>query len=218
MNGKELIFASLVGSKVVEQIPRLAIVENELAKIVVPAVPFLPFKLNAQVDEVQKTTLTGTNWKATPSNIENQFFPLSFRQAGTNDPWYTLPYEPLINITGKNTIIKRRPAKANNFIGTVKERWSQDDYDITITGVLMGENLLGDVENTYPRADFEKLKEYCTNAKGLEVKCEPLRLLNVHFIVVEEFNFPFTKGENVQAYEMKCLSDFSVDFLLELED
>ena len=104
-------------------------------------------------------TLTQPNgdiWKADKDNL--QFFPVKVRRHGTNDPYFQLPYEPLISVSGKNNIIKRDIAKAPNFVGTVKEYWSQDDYEISITGTLLGENEIDDYSMTFPASDFEKLK------------------------------------------------------------
>ena len=50
------------------------------------------------------------------------------------------------------------------------------------------------------------------------VYCEPLQLLGINRIVIEEMSFPFTKGENVQAYEISALSDFDFNLLLEEKD
>lgn len=226
---KDILVASLIGSKAVEAVPRLAVVENYMEKHVGIPIPFLPFKNKVEVgsrrsededDNPQADSRPNelTKWKANKSNVDGQFFPFSVKRAGTKDPFYTLPYEPLISISGKNNIVKRSIAKAPNFIGTVKEHWSQDDYSITITGMLFGSNEIGAPQNTFPREDFEKLREYCTSPTGLEVQCEPLQLLGINNIVIEDFSFPFSKGENVQAYDIKATSDFSADFLLEIKD
>ncbi len=222
LSNNEILYASILGSKVVEQIPRFALVENELSKHVVPSIPFLPFKNKITVNEADSSEINSSNnWKATAPNIDGQFFPLSFRKVlATNpesEPWYTFPYEPMINISGKNKIVRRSVAKAQNFIGTIKEYWSQDDYEISITGALIGAIQLGSVQDCYPINDFEKLRDYCTSPLGVQVKCEPFQLLGIDYLIVEDFQFPFTKGENVQAYELKCYSDFSADFLLEIE-
>lgn len=221
MNNKTVFYASLFGSKAVEKIERLEAVSNRLANVVLPPIPFIgkqnEIGINSDAYAFQM------NSAVTPPNYEKQFFPLMFRrrktlQAGESaDPWFTFPYEPLIDIEGANIITKKAPAKAPNFIGTVKERWSQDDYSITITGSIIGPNMFGTPETAFPREDFERLRDYCTSPQGLEVRCEPLQLLGINFLVVESFSFPFTTGENVQAYELKCLSDFSSELLLEID-
>jgi hypothetical protein len=229
---EDILLASLLGSKFVEQVPRLSAVENELQKRVGFPIPFLPFKNKVIIDEQEANVennqvsiyeqdaeeLDAKIWKANPSVVDNQFFPLKVRRAESGDPFFTLPYEPMISITGKNKIVKRSIAKAPNFIGTIKEHWSQDDYDITIAGALYGENESGGYSQAFPKSDFEALKNYCISPTGLEIECEILQLLGIKFIVVEDFNFPFSKGENVQAYDIKAVSDFSAKFLLEIKE
>lgn len=225
MGNTDILFASLVGSKVVKMLPRLEAVQNELMKHVLPPIPFLPFRNDQGVIEVSAEEYLNL-WEADkPLSDEQQFFPLSM-SIDEGATWFRLPYEPLISITGKNVIAKRRVAKSENnvttdlkagqFFGTVKERWSQDDYEITITGVLMGSLLRGNYEDCFPRADFEKLKKILTHSKHIKVACPPLELLGINSIVIDDFSFPFTKGENVQAYEIKCCSDSSYNLLLQL--
>lgn len=203
LDNKDILFTSLVGTKVAESIPRFSTIQNELAKHVLPPIPFLP---------LQKTS----DWQKTQQK-KQQFFPLSFSltEKGTK---YLLPYETMISINGKNQVIKRSVAKGNKIPGKIKERWSQDDYEITITGVLIGDYETGPVENCYPESDFRELKKYLTAEQAIWVFCEPLSILGINKIVIEEFNFPFTKGENVQAYEIKAVSDFDYALVLELKE
>ena len=213
-NNTDILFASLVGSKV--DIPRFNIVQNELTKHVLPPIPFLPIK---NKDEIQKVpgSVKATIWEAdAPTPEDQQFFPFYFETADGEK--YMLPYEPMISISGGNTIVKRNVAKANGLIGSVKERWSQKDYEITITGVLIGSLLTGSVSECFPIADFVKLKNLMTTPKELKVYCDPLQLLGINRIVIEDFTFPFTKGENVQAYEIKAYSDFAYNLLIDIND
>jgi len=220
MNNTDILFASLVGSKIVEMVPRLTSVQNELMKHVLPPLPFLPFRNEEGVIAVTAEEYINL-WEAdAPLSEEQQFFPLSL-SIDLGKTYFRLPYEPLISISGKNVIAKRRVAKWNaenskQLTGTIKERWSQDDYEITITGVLMVSLLRGNMEDCFPRADFEKLRKVLTNSKEIKVNCAPLELLGINSIVIDDFSFPFTKGENVQAYEIKACSDFSYNLLMEI--
>lgn len=220
MGNTDILFASLVGSKVVKMIPRLEAVQNELMKHVLPPIPFLPFRNDEGVIDVSAEEYLNL-WEADkPLSKEQQFFPFSL-SIDEGKTFFRLPYEPLISISGKNVIAKRRVAKwnaenAKQLTGTIKERWAQDDYEITITGVLMGSLLRGNMEDCFPRADFEKLKEVLTHAKQIKVNCAPLELLGINDIVVDDFSFPFTKGENVQAYGIKACSDFAYNLLLKI--
>ncbi|MCK8143211.1 DUF6046 domain-containing protein [Flavobacterium sp. I-SCBP12n] len=220
MNNNDILFASLVGSKIIEKIPRLTAVQNELMKHVLPPLPFLPFRNNEAIAQVSSEEYFN-HWEADKSlGEEQQFFPLSM-SIDEGKTYFRLPYEPLISIAGKNVIAKRRVAKwnaenSNQLTGSIKERWSQDDYEITITGALMGALIRGSYEDCYPRADFEKLKKVLTNSKEIWINCPPLELLGINKIVIDDFSFPFTKGENVQAYEIKASSDYSYNLLMEI--
>lgn len=217
LTDQDILISSLMGSKVVEQIPRFAAVENEIVKHVLPPIRFLPI-MNQPVnvgevnyDEELSEELLWKNDKQISE--DNQFFPLSFRSS-KDENWFLLPWEPMINIEGGNIIAKRRIAKAGkNMIGSIKERWSTDDYNITITGAFYGDKLLGKHAQTYPRYEMERLRDYLLTAEAIEVLCEPLQILNINKIVIESVNFPFTKGENVQAYEIKAVSDFPYNLI-----
>jgi len=234
-NNTDILFASLVGSKV--SIPRFNAVQNELMKHVLPPIPFLPLKNEIDIAKVDDTYETNTEslknesgtfnidlWKADqPTPEDQQFFPFTF--VGKDGQKYLLPYEPMISISGKNTIIRRNVAKAKStnvdgisLGGSIKERWNQADYEITITGVLIGSLLTGSIKECYPISDFEKLRDFMIAPKSIKVFCEPLQLLGINQIVIEDFSFPFTKGENVQAYEIKAYSDFDYKLLLDIND
>lgn len=217
----DMVVASLLGSKIIQQVPRISSVENFLGKRVLPVLPYPQFLKPVRIKD-EKGNVEGEQWKANiPVSDEEQFFPLSLSVDGSE--WFTLPYEPMINISGKNNIVKRSVAKyndgasVNNFFGTVKERWSQDDYKITITGIFFGANEQGVYEDTFPIEAFTKLKEYLLKGQEIEVTCPLFELLDIHYIAIEDFNFPFTKGENVQAYEIKALSDRPFNSLI-IED
>lgn len=219
-NEKSILFASLLGSKVAQQIPRFETVQNEIGKRVLPPISFLPFKNNpVKINEPEGNFNPGELWMAdAPKSESEQFFPFTFID-GKNR--YTLPYEPMISISSANNIVERTVAKAGNdaqYEGTVKERWSRGDWEIKITGVLIGSILTGDVSQCFPKSDFEKLRDILQLRKNWKINCSPLELLGINSIVIYDMNFPFTKGENVQAYEITAKSDFDYNLLLEEED
>lgn len=220
-NEKSILFASLLGSKVAQQIPRFETVQNEIGKRVLPPISFLPFKNNpVKINEPEGNFNPDELWMAdAPKSESEQFFPFTF--IDENGQKFLLPYEPMLNISSANNIVERTVAKAGNDIkyqGTVKERWSRGDYEIKITGVLIGSILTGDVSQCFPKSDFEKLRDILESRKSWGIQCEPLQLLGISKIVVYDMNFPFTKGENVQAYEISVKSDFDFNLLLEEED
>lgn len=224
MNINGIFFSSLLG---VEKVNNFSAIQNEVGKHVLPPLVFPINDAGSTVQEQTKNYITNdstileqdfntfTVFKADPKRPEqSQFFPLSFSLDGVNK--FLLPYEPMVNIEGQNTIIKRNVAKADGLKGSIKERWSQDDYTITISGLLIGEQEIGTMNECFPRADFEALMQILTHSREVYVYCEPLQLLGINKLVIESFSFPFTKGENVQAYEIKCTSDFSYNLLLEM--
>lgn len=216
MTNQDILFASLVGNKVAANVPAFNAIQNELSKHVLPPIPFLPLKNKSGIAQADSSPGQFKNWEATPPlQEEGQFFPFSI---GIDGQKYLLPYEPMVTIGGKNILIRRYVAKAYNLIGTIKERWAQDDYEISVTGILMGSILTGNVEDCYPRADFVRLHDAMIRAEALTVYCEPLQLLGINKIAIEDFQFPFTKGENVQAYSFKMYSDYSYDLLLDIND
>ncbi|MCC4211701.1 DUF6046 domain-containing protein [Leeuwenhoekiella parthenopeia] len=163
-------------------------------------------------------------------SAENQYFPLYLEAIiippGETEPRkvkFLLPYEPIVDIQGKNTIIRRKPRKISNkpgkaLNGTIKERWNQDDYEINIKGILMSSIMYGKYEDCFPIYDFQLLAVFLREAQSLSVYSHPLNELGILEIVIEEFSFPFTKGENVQAYEIKAYSNKPYKVLLELQD
>ena len=220
-NEKSILFASLLGSKVAQQIPRFETVQNEIGKRVLPPISFLPFKNNpVKINESEGNFNPGELWMAdAPKSESEQFFPFTF--IDEKGQKYLLPYEPMLSITSANNIVERTVAKAGSdaqYEGTVKERWSRGDWEIKITGVLIGSILTGDVSQCFPKSDFEKLRDILQLRKNWKINCSPLELLGIHSIVIYDMNFPFTKGENVQAYEITAKSDFDFNLLLEEKD
>lgn len=216
LDNQDILFASLMGSRAVNLIQNANVVNNELAKHVLPVIPFLPLKNNTNVAiERGRAINVNDNW-TTPNAIDEQkqFFPLSFSFKEKGVRW-GFPYEPMINISSGNNIVKRNVAKqGENLIGTIKERWSRKDFDVTVTGVLIGSIMQGKPEYCFPKDQFVQLFNFLKHSKELYVYSHPLELLGITKVVIEDYSFPFTKGENVQAYELKLVSDFDYQLLL----
>lgn len=125
--------------------------------------------------------------------------------------WWTLPVEPMVSVTGKNVITKKQVSKGL-VRGTIKERWSQDDYGISIEGILI--NFDG---NVYPTEDVKKLREFCENA-SVEVASPLFDIFSIDRMVIESYAFPFTSGPANQAYSISAVSDDIYKLLLKRED
>jgi hypothetical protein len=216
LDNQDILFASLMGSRAVNLIQNVNVLNNELAKHVLPVIPFLPLKNGNNVSSKRGHGINlEDNWTTSDAVEEQkQFFPLSFSFTPSGPKW-VFPYEPMINISSGNNIVKRSVAKQGvNLIGTIKERWSRKDFDITVTGVLIGSIMQGKPEDCFPKDHFTQLFEFLKHSEQLYVYCHPLDLLSITKVVVEDYSFPFTKGENVQAYELKLTSDYSYNLLV----
>ncbi|MBQ9255011.1 MAG: hypothetical protein IJ180_09595 [Bacteroidales bacterium] len=128
--------------------------------------------------------------------------------------WWQIPIEPVVSITCKNIIVRRNILKAGvrdvTRRGTVKELWTQDDYQVSISGLLIGED-----DEALPESDLIRLKNMCEHRGVLEVESKLFTIFNITRIAVESYEFPFTKGMNNQMYTIKGYSDdFDVEQLL----
>lgn len=144
-------------------------------------------------------------------NTVQQYFPLSFYMPlqGGGESKYTFPIEPLISISGKNIIIKRKPAKST-MRGTIKECWSRDDFLINIQGSFVHSDL-----HTYPADDVNTLKQFCDLKRPIRVTNELLLILDIDYIIIEYYSFPFSKGENVQNFNIQAISDSTFQLFID---
>lgn len=219
LDNQDILFASLMGANKVGEIQRLNGVQSFLSQRVLPGIPFLPFKNKTGIAQVNYEDESFDSWRATNQlSEEQQFFPLSFSFTEDGEKW-TFPYEPMISISSGNNIVKRNVAKqGEKMIGTIKERWSRKDFEITITGALIGSLMKGKPEDCYPVDQMTDLFEFLKYSKEIFVYCFPLEKLGITKLVIEDYSFPFTKGENVQAYDIKTLSDFGYNLLITEDD
>lgn len=132
--------------------------------------------------------------------------PLTLRSNGLE---FKLPIDPLVSVSTKYNIVKRNVQKQGTMRGTIKEYWNQDDYQITIAGILIA-------EDTEQLQDYQKLlHEICDSPNAIDVECEMLNsTFDVLKIVVESVDFPFTKGLCNQQFTIKALSDESHSLLI----
>lgn len=133
-------------------------------------------------------------------------FPLEISLVDKED-WWLVPIEPLITLTGRNIIVRRQVSKGK-IRGSIKERWTQDDYQVKIEGALMDLK-----RDDYPRDDVQKLRNFCEAAK-LKVRCPLFEIFSINQIVVESYDFPFTKGIQNQQYTINAYSDDTYKLLL----
>lgn len=119
--------------------------------------------------------------------------------------WWQFPIEPVVTINCKNNIVKRNVLKVSNVDverrGTVKELWSQDDYEISLSGVFIS------TDGNLPEADLRKLRAYCEARESVEVQSPLFTLFNIRRMAIEDYQFPFTKGLENQMFSIKASSD-----------
>lgn len=181
---------------------------SELQSIVPPTLPPYPQSSPVNVEIAGPYKDIVFEQAAPGDKIERTHFgtaqvvPLSIKLP-TETTWWLLPFEPMISIDGKNVIIKRNVAKKKTGFGSIKEYWTQDDFDINISG------LLTDVatEYAYPEDLVKELARYCKANQPIEVKCPLLNMLGITRMVIESYSLPFTKGPENQNYTIKAVSD-----------
>ena len=153
------------------------------------------------MDDAELEDLVRTNALGIPMTM-----PLSLKLEEPGAHEWLLPLEPMISLTGKH-IIKRRQVNKGQVRGSIKERWAQDDYEITIEGVLIG------TDGQYPEADVARLKNFC-EAAAVNVLSPLLEVFGISRIVIDSWEMPFTAGTANQNYTIKAYSDDVYKLLL----
>ncbi len=106
LDNQDILFASLLGSAAVGSVQRFNSLQNELAKRVLPPIPFLPLKNNEGIQKDDYLETFNNLWQAdTPLTESQQFFPLKF-SFSDNGPTWLFPYEPMISISSGNVLPK----------------------------------------------------------------------------------------------------------------
>ncbi len=130
----------------------------------------------------------------------------------TDAEWFRFPIEPIISISGKKTIIRRRPLKSTKG-GTIKECWSDDDYSITIRGVITHPD-----DDSYPETIIKDLNRILDSVGEIRVLHQMLNAMGIDAIAIESVNFPHTKGLSNQNFEIKAFSDTPFELLQALKN
>ena len=133
-------------------------------------------------------------------------YPLTLKAPGLDD--YTFPIDPLVSIAMKNIITRRQVAKGEKR-GTIKERWTEDDAEITITGILIGP------DETYPEDEVSRLQAFYGQRRAIDVECAQLNDRGIQQIAIERLELPHTKGAANQAFMITAYSDDADELLTE---
>jgi hypothetical protein len=170
------------------------------------------FNPKKEATEFDQATVSGGSTRQYNQSYKNglpMVMPVSLKLSTWAD-WWTVPIEPLVSVSGGNIIAKRTVAKGKHR-GSIKERWAQDDYQVTLEGSLINR----DSDYEMPEADIMKLREVCEAKEAVQIQCDMLKVFDIYKIVVETYDFPHTSGDNRQSYSIKAVSDDLTDALME---
>ena len=115
--------------------------QNALGFSMPPLIPFKTFVSVQEGNEVESSAelksrlesglVENTNW-IVPLTFQKLTFIENGKETTLDD--FKFPLDPIISLASKN-IITRRYVNKTKTRGSIKERWSQDDWEITISGV-----------------------------------------------------------------------------------
>lgn len=132
------------------------------------------------------------------------FMPVTFIHQGKE---YEIPCA-LISFTGRKNIIET-PLVGRQ--GSVKELISMEDYQISITGIVFGEN------QVWPEEQLDAINELYNINEAIELKCAltDVFLSENDKVVIQELNLPQTgQTEHVQVVEIKCVTDRAFELIM----
>jgi hypothetical protein len=99
--------------------------------------------------------------------------------------------------------------------GTVKEYISNGDYRVTIKGILASPPNQGQYARRYPEKEVQALKRVCDLAEALPVAGRLFSIFGIRNLVIKGVSWPALPGfTNLQAYELRCLSDDPIELLV----
>lgn len=136
--------------------------------------------------------------------------PLRFQLEEQGAKEWLFPVEPMISINGQNILVRRHVSKGT-IKGSIKERWTQDDYTVRIEGILMSR------DGSYPSADVTTLKNFC-EAGHVKALCPLLEIYGIGRLAIDSWDMPFTVGATNQNYTITAYSDDIYKLLLSRDD
>lgn len=155
---------------------------------------------DAELEDVVRTNATGVP----------MVLPLRFQLEESGAQEWLFPMEPMISINGQNILVRRNVSKGK-IRGSIKERWTQDDYSVRIEGILMG------MDGKYPEADVAKLRSFC-EAGHVKALNPLLDIFGISQLAIESWDIPFTSGTINQNYTIQAYSDDIYKLLLSRDD
>ena len=140
----------------------------------------------------------------------NQYqVPVELKIPSTNKS-FVFPTDPLVSVSTKNIVVRRQVLKGSQMRGTVKERWSQDDFSVNIAGVFISD------ENHVIEDYVDGLLEMANAAESLKIISDFLNdTYKITRIAIENVDFPFTQGLDSQKFSIKAYSDEEYKLLID---
>lgn len=155
---------------------------------------------DAELEEIVRTNSLGVP----------MVMPLRFQLEESGAKEWLFPVEPMVSLNGQNILVRRHVSKGN-IKGSIKERWTQDDYTVRIEGILMSR------EGKYPEDDVATLRNFC-EAGHVKALCPLLEIFGISQLAIESWDFPFTTGVTNQNYTITAYSDDIYKLLLSRDD
>lgn len=146
----------------------------------------------------------------TNANGVPMVLPLRFQLEESGAEEWLFPLEPMISINGQNILVRRNVSKGK-VKGSIKERWTQDDYSVRIEGILMS------TDGSYPDADVAKLRNFC-EAGHVKALNPLLEIFGISQLAISSWDIPFTSGTMNQNYTIQAYSDDIYKLLLSRDD
>lgn len=180
--------------------------------------PVIPLKTNVNVsDKEAKEASAELQARLNSGLVENTnwIIPLVFSAAVYTDSagkrWsydeFKLPVDPVISLSRKNIIVRRYVSKSGTQ-GSVKERWSMDDWELSITGVIIEE------DEDFRNFMLSQLREIAKFPSSVPVVCQLLNNMDIFQIAIESIDFPHTRGIENQVFIIKAFSDETYRLLI----
>ena len=155
---------------------------------------------DAELEDVVRTNATGVP----------MVLPLRFQLEESGAQEWLFPMEPMISVNGQNILVRRNVSKGK-IRGSIKERWTQDDYSVRIEGILMG------MDGKYREADVAKHRSFC-EAGHVKALNPLLEIFGISQLAIESWDIPFTSGTINQNYTIQAYSDDIYKLLLSRDD
>lgn len=162
------------------------------------------FELEETAEPLKTQSNKGTTLYKKDALGNYYFMPVTFIHQGKE---YEIPCA-LISITGRKNIIETSLVGRQ---GSVKELISLEDYQISITGAVFGEN------QVWPEEQLDAINELYNINEAIELKCAltDVFLSENDKVVIQELNLPQAgQTEHIQVVEIKCVTDRAFELIM----